>query len=326
MSEVSAKILKQVEFYFSDSNLPRDKFLKGLVDKDAEGWVEITTLASFARMKALSTDIDVVVAAIKTSPSLLKVNEDGTKVKRCTPLPETTDFAQQQTERSSYAKGFPEDTTLDIIEEFFTSELKEGEKLNAVRMRRMKDKDKKFKGSVFLEFSTKETAERVAGLTLKYKDTDLVMMTKAAYLDMKKKERANNDSKKRKHEDSEDKQEEQKEKEIVKGLIVHISGLGDDASRESIKECFESVEAKVAWVEYSRGKPEGYVRLDESTSVLGGDAVSKLTEKNAEISGAKATFKLLEGEEETAYWAKIRNEANNKRKNKGKKNFKKSKY
>lgn len=323
MSEVSAKILKQVEFYFSDSNLPRDKFLKGLVDKDAEGWVEIATLASFARMKALSTDMDVVVAAIKTSPSLLKVDEEGTKVKRCVPLPESTDFVQQQTERSSYAKGFAADTTLDVIEEFFTAELKEGEKLNAVRLRRLKDKT--FKGSVFLEFNNKETAERVAALTLKYKETDLVMMTKAAYLDMKKKEKANNDGKKRKHDDSEDKQEETKEKEIVKGLIVHISGLGDDASRETIKECLESVECKVAFVEYSRGKPEGYVRLDEKSGVLGGDVVTKLTEKNAEISGVKPTFKMLEGDEETAYWTKLRNEANAKRKNKGKKNFKKFK-
>lgn len=31
------KIIKQVEFYFSDSNLPRDKFLRSLVANHPEG-------------------------------------------------------------------------------------------------------------------------------------------------------------------------------------------------------------------------------------------------------------------------------------------------
>jgi len=29
-----AKVLKQVEFYFSDSNFPRDRFLKDLANKN----------------------------------------------------------------------------------------------------------------------------------------------------------------------------------------------------------------------------------------------------------------------------------------------------
>jgi len=310
--EVTAKILKQVEFYFSDSNLPRDKFLKGLVDKDPEGWVEIATISSFARMKSLSTDNEVVVNAIKSSPTLLKVSEDGTKVKRTAPLPEN--FSQKQQENSTYAKGFKEDTTLDAIETFFNSHLKEGEKLNAVRMRRLKDK--KFKGSVFLEFSSKDAAERVAALTLTFtgQEEPLLMMTKTAYSDKKKAEREANNTKKRKHDDAEDSKEEVKEREITKGLIFHVSGLTEEASRETLKECFEGIDCKVAFVEYNRGRPEGYVRIDESSSVKGSEAMAELEKKAFEIGGVKPTIKALEGEEETNYWTKLRSEQNQRKK------------
>jgi lupus La protein len=319
--EVTAKILKQVEFYFSDSNLPRDKFLKGLVDKDPEGWVEIATIASFARMKSLSTDNEVVVNAIKSSPSLLQVSEDGTKVKRTAPLPEN--FSEKQSENSCYAKGFKEDTTLDAIEEFINSNLKEGEKLNAIRMRRM-PQDKKFKGSVFLEFSSKDTAERVAALTLTFtgQEEPLLMMTKTAYVEKKKAERDTNNTKKRKQTDSEDTKEEVKERPIVSGLIFHISGLNEEASRETIKDCFEGIDVKVAFVEYSRGRPEGYVRIDESSGVKGSEAMAEIDKKAPEICGVKPTIKALEGEEETKYWTKLRSEQNNKKKGgKGGKKF-----
>ena len=35
--EVERKIQEQVEFYFSDSNLPKDKFLRSLVANNPEG-------------------------------------------------------------------------------------------------------------------------------------------------------------------------------------------------------------------------------------------------------------------------------------------------
>lgn len=35
--ELASKVLKQVEFYFSDSNFPKDKFLRAQAALDAEG-------------------------------------------------------------------------------------------------------------------------------------------------------------------------------------------------------------------------------------------------------------------------------------------------
>ncbi|KAI5006634.1 hypothetical protein ZWY2020_033877 [Hordeum vulgare] len=46
-TELRAKILAQVEYYFSDTNLERDGFLKSLMDE--QGWVPISKVADFNR-------------------------------------------------------------------------------------------------------------------------------------------------------------------------------------------------------------------------------------------------------------------------------------
>jgi len=68
------QIVEQVEFYFSDSNLIKDKFLKDLVNKDDEGYVPIETLLTFNRLKKLSNDATVISNALKAS-TFLKVRK-----------------------------------------------------------------------------------------------------------------------------------------------------------------------------------------------------------------------------------------------------------
>ena len=43
------KVIRQVEYYFGDSNMQRDKFLQDEVAKDAEGWVPLTTMLKVGR-------------------------------------------------------------------------------------------------------------------------------------------------------------------------------------------------------------------------------------------------------------------------------------
>jgi len=45
-SDLAKKIKKQVEFYFSDSNFPKDKFLRAESEKHAEGCI-LTSLSPF---------------------------------------------------------------------------------------------------------------------------------------------------------------------------------------------------------------------------------------------------------------------------------------
>ena len=39
MADLKEKIQKQIEFYFSDSNYPRDKFLRSLAAQNEEGCI-----------------------------------------------------------------------------------------------------------------------------------------------------------------------------------------------------------------------------------------------------------------------------------------------
>ncbi|KAL3643630.1 hypothetical protein CASFOL_014445 [Castilleja foliolosa] len=84
--DLRRKIIKQVEYYFSDENLPTDKFLMKYVMQNAEGFVPIGVIASFRKMKKLTRDTSVIVAALKES-SFVVVSSNGRKVKRLHPLP-----------------------------------------------------------------------------------------------------------------------------------------------------------------------------------------------------------------------------------------------
>ena len=183
-SNDETEILKQVEFYFSDANLPKDKFLWNETRKDPEGkgWVQIEVLAKFNRMRRFLPLENVVAALKKSSGDVIEVNEDGTKVRRTTKLiPTRTDHVEK---RSVYAKGFgtEEKHTQVDLEKFF----EEFGKVNAVRLRRADDGS--FKGSVFVEYAMPESAEKFLSEPRKYKDTELITMSKKDYTEMKTEE------------------------------------------------------------------------------------------------------------------------------------------
>ncbi len=197
--DLAARIVKQVEFYFGDANLPRDKFMMSCVQGAADGWVALETIASFGRMKSLSEDAAVVQEAIlgATSSEVIEARrvegEDKVLVRRKCPLPESQDALA----KSIYAKGFPLSATLDDLLAFFATL---SPAVAAVRFRRDL-KTKAFKGSVFVEFATAEEASRCAALVdVKYvapamegaaeaASYPLVVKSKMAYFEDKNAER-----------------------------------------------------------------------------------------------------------------------------------------
>ncbi|KAJ0574541.1 putative la-type HTH domain, winged helix-like DNA-binding domain superfamily [Helianthus annuus] len=58
----------QIEYYFSDQNLLSDRYLISLMDD--QGWVPISTIADFKRVKSMSTDILLIVDALQSSSTL----------------------------------------------------------------------------------------------------------------------------------------------------------------------------------------------------------------------------------------------------------------
>uniref|UniRef100_A0A8C6TKU1 La ribonucleoprotein 1B n=1 Tax=Neogobius melanostomus TaxID=47308 RepID=A0A8C6TKU1_9GOBI len=78
MYTVDEKLLKeyikrQIEYYFSLHNLERDFFLRRKMD--AQGFLPISLIASFHRVQALTTDVNLIVAALKNSSEVELVDD-----------------------------------------------------------------------------------------------------------------------------------------------------------------------------------------------------------------------------------------------------------
>lgn len=302
ISELEKKIIRQIEYYFGDFNLSRDNFLRGKLKED-DGWIPLAILLTFNRMKALSTDSEVVITALKKSKSnLMEISEDKSKVRRnvANPLPENTEERKMEVlSRSIYAKGFPLTVTLDQLLAFF----KVHGIVDNIQMRRKLDKT--FKGSVFAIFDTKEAAEKFTkDDTIKFEGSDLIREMRADYHSRKLNERA-----KKKEEallkrgDHAKKQIEHKQLKFERGCVLHITGLNETTSREDFKSCFEP-HGTIAWVDYVKGDPDAWVRFTEpkAESVLG--TVTEAGGGKLEIKGIEVVAKVVEGEEEDKYWEK----------------------
>ncbi|GAV87141.1 La domain-containing protein [Cephalotus follicularis] len=74
---VPALLVHQIEYYFSDSNLVKDEYLKS--NMDAQGWVPISLIASFPRVKNLTNNIQLILDSLRTS-TVVEVQDD--KVRR----------------------------------------------------------------------------------------------------------------------------------------------------------------------------------------------------------------------------------------------------
>ncbi|XP_073999100.1 la related protein isoform X2 [Rhodnius prolixus] len=59
---------KQIEYYFSEENLMKDLFIRRKMDRD--GYLPVTLIASFHRVRALTTDINKIISAIVSSDQL----------------------------------------------------------------------------------------------------------------------------------------------------------------------------------------------------------------------------------------------------------------
>ncbi|XVF25484.1 hypothetical protein REPUB_Repub13aG0216300 [Reevesia pubescens] len=114
--DLKNKIIKQVEYYFSDENLPTDKYMMSLIKKNKEGFVPISIISSYRKMKKLTRSYPSIVAALKES-SLLVVSSDGKKVKRHNPLL----FVEVKDSKlcTVLVENLPEDHSVENIQRIF---------------------------------------------------------------------------------------------------------------------------------------------------------------------------------------------------------------
>jgi la-related protein 6 len=94
--EILSKLLTQAEFYFSDSNVLKDKFLMKNIQKNKGGFISVKLLSSFRRMQAVSKDWRDLAYSLRRSEKL-ELNELGNKVRRKDPLPQWDDSVFDRT-------------------------------------------------------------------------------------------------------------------------------------------------------------------------------------------------------------------------------------
>lgn len=107
-----------MEYYFSDLNLATTDHLMRFINKDPEGFVPISVVASFKKIKALINS-HAQLATILRNSSKLVVSEDGKKVRRLHPLTET-DMEELQS-RIIVAENLPEDHCHQNLMKVFSS-------------------------------------------------------------------------------------------------------------------------------------------------------------------------------------------------------------
>ncbi|NXG81714.1 LARP7 protein, partial [Stercorarius parasiticus] len=151
VKQVLADIAKQVDFWFGDVNLHKDRFLREQIEKSRDGYVDISLLVSFNKMKKLTTDGKLIARAVKSS-SVVELDLEGTRIRRRQPLGEQPKDVDS---RTVYVELLPKNVNHSWIERVF------GKCGNVVyisipRYKTTGDP----KGFAFVEFETKEQAEK----------------------------------------------------------------------------------------------------------------------------------------------------------------------
>jgi len=336
-STLKMNIKRQIEFYFSDSNFRKDKFLKSQAELDPNGFVPISVLLTFNRLKALTTNVSLIVDAMKHS-EVVDISDDGLKLKRNAELP-ADDNSMLKT---LYVKGYPTDDP-DVTIESVTAQFSTYGKVNLVHLRKIK-LNKSFKGSCFIEYDQESSvADAVAAahdgtdVIIGYKGTKFLCVL--PYVEWRKR----HDAKlmKRHHvkehqsssavtvklgkrdssgemvkddESSADKvvEEVTPKVEFTSGLVLRINNIPSDADVFEIKDFFKNI-AEIKFVDYDSGSSEAYVRtadLNASMKVqehLQSGSSSLRGEEKGEGQGL--AFVVLSGVEEQAYWEKIASNA-----------------
>jgi len=310
-SELEDKIKRQVEYYFSDVNLPKDKFLKKKVSDDPNGYVDLSIIISFNRMDQLKVSVEDTAKALESS-EILQLSEDRQRVKRSTPLVELGPFE----ERAVYVSGFSSDASPDIDD--VRKAFEAFGKVLSVKLR--KNAKGEFNGTAFVEYAIHEDVMKALAATelrLEGSDIVLVVLTIADFKSKRKsgeiiEDRPQKKKKKRDERDTDGANEAEKdEREFVKGLVLKFEGIGPGVSREDLREIYGEF-GVVAWVDFSRDEADGFIRFAELGSAE--KALAQLKENKKEIGGKVPEMSVLQGEPEKEFWDNVFLQQENRRK------------
>lgn len=78
---IEKAIRRQIEYYFSDTNFPKDKYLQKKCGEHPEGYIHLKDVMSFNKMRKLTKTPEQVVAALEGS-TVVEFSEDGKFIRK----------------------------------------------------------------------------------------------------------------------------------------------------------------------------------------------------------------------------------------------------
>ncbi|VVC33172.1 La protein, RNA-binding domain,Winged helix-turn-helix DNA-binding domain,La-type HTH domain,Lupus La [Cinara cedri] len=311
---IDEKIVKQLEYYFSDVNFPYDKFLRNLATAD-NGWVEINVLMSFKRLASISGDKAVITSAVKTSyNSLLEIDETNEKIRRKpdqgVPVA-NQEFLNKMIEKSVYCNGFPTTATLDELIAFAATFGNE----TIIRVIPRKNNYHKFKGSAYFVFRTKELAHNfLKQKSVKYNDLELERMWEKDFNELKKNECVQM---------KQSRKFLQTEGCFKPGCLLKVDIVEENVQINDIKIFCHQMKWPVSFVKLNDDNKTAWIRMRQNEATAH-DLLELMTEEN---KSSKMLFSIPKEDEEQQVLDEMSNELSfiNERKKKIKK-FKKTKH
>lgn len=78
---IDKAIKRQVEYYFSDINYPKDKYLQNKASKNSEGFISLKEIMGFNKLKQLTKSTEAVIKALEGSTQV-EFSEDGKLIRK----------------------------------------------------------------------------------------------------------------------------------------------------------------------------------------------------------------------------------------------------
>ncbi|TPX31323.1 hypothetical protein SmJEL517_g05342 [Synchytrium microbalum] len=319
--DMKAKILTQVEYYFSDANLPTDLWLLRSLHAN-NGWLKLELLSTFNNMKKLNTNVEVIADALRRSPQLLQVSEDGLYVRRRGYPPELNAGridGLSPIQKSIYVGGFPLD--LNEPEETIKGHFQiHGGDVKAVKLRMDKDTGK-FKGSAFVEFVFAHQARKARfEADPKHGNTPLTINMKEEYINRKYAEHLEDEEKKAKnaHWKIGDHQLAPPPKAIklpdrLNGALLHFKATEMEAIPEgqsfmAIAKEYFGQPFEVKWVHKPENSDDGLILYhNPGDAQIAFEHFGATRAKPDGLLNGTTTFRLATPEEESVFWQAYEN-------------------
>lgn len=149
----SSQLRSQMEFYFSDANLNRDRFLRDAIAHSSDGWIPASLFLKFNRIVSLTTSEETILESVAESQSF-DIDADKRQLRRRTVLKPI----ESAEDRTVYIERVALDATHESIKALFSS-IGSVAYVSIPRNRPKEDGgSSSCKGFAFVEFTTKADA------------------------------------------------------------------------------------------------------------------------------------------------------------------------